>query len=328
MSGLLDDRTPVHELQLTHGSDVVTRSMRRPAYVVPRTVFDSRLVDEATLAGGDLIRHRVRSIVDDGQSVSLDGKIRARVVIGADGAHSLARQVVRLPPAGRTAIAIRGYVPVPARRLGRQVMMFGKERKPSYAWSFDCGDGLANVGYGELIHPNRARPSRAWLLGQLEDLLPGSTVDGTQWRGHHLPLSSWSWQQPDGRILLAGDAANLINPMTGEGIYYAVATGILAGGAAARSLSTGSGATAGAQHRRSVRSLLAPHLRHTALASRLVGRPLVLRAGVRAARRDQQAFDDLVEMGLGRGRITPRLAGGLASGLSAAAVAHVPAGQG
>ncbi len=40
-------------------------------------------------------------------------------------------------------------------------------------------------------------------------------------------------------MLLTGDAAGLVNPMTGEGIYYAVATGVLAGRAAARALRRG-----------------------------------------------------------------------------------------
>jgi hypothetical protein len=41
----------------------------------------------------------------------------------------------------------------------------------------------------------------------------------------------------------------------------------------------------------------------------------VVDAGIRAAARDQRVFDDLVEIGLGRGLITPRLAGGLVRGL-------------
>ena len=194
-------------------------------------------------------------------------------------------------------------------------MAFGRHHQPSYAWSFDRGDGLANVGYGEFLRSDRPAPTRQWLLDQLAELLPCSTTSGTDWRGHHLPLSSWTWQQPDGRCLLVGDAANLVNPMTGEGIHYALATGVLAGRAAAEAIENGGGAGAGARHRRAVRSLLASHLRHTALASRLVAQPAVLGVGLRAAERDQRVFDDLVELGLGRGRITARLAGGLAAGL-------------
>ena len=311
VTGLLDDWAPVRQLHLRRGDHTVERTMRRPAFVVPRVVFDARLVQAASAAGAQVARRRVRDVGHEDRAVLLDGQVRARVVVGADGAHSVVRRQLAMPRARHTAIAIRGYAPVAVSHLGRQSMVFGQHHQPSYAWSFDRGDGLANVGYGELLRRERRPPSRPWLLDQLASLLPGSTEGGAQWRAHHLPLSSWSCGQPTGRVLLAGDAANLINPMTGEGIYYAVATGVLAGRAAADALGVDDGASAGARHRRSVRSLLGRHLRHTTVASRLVARPVVLDAGVRAAARDQRVFDDLVELGLGRGRITPSLLGGL-----------------
>ena len=51
--------------------------------------------------------------------------------------------------------------------------------------------------------------------------------------------------------------------MTGEGIYYAVATGIAAGRTAARAVRAGRPAGAGAEHRRVVRALLGSHLQRT-----------------------------------------------------------------
>jgi flavin-dependent dehydrogenase len=236
------------------------------------------------------------------------------VVVGADGAHSVVRAHLGLP-AGRRALAIRGYAPTPADRRGTQVIRYGDRRQPSYAWAFDRGDGLANVGYGELLPGERdgvRAPSRQLLLDQLEELLPGTVADGQQWKGHHLPLSGWRWRQPDGPVLLAGDAASLVNPMTGEGIYYAVATGVLAGRSAARALAGGSPEDAGAAHRAAVRHLLGRHLKHTWTAARLSRVPAVVDAGIRAAARDRRSFDTLVELGLGDGRIGPRLAGGLA----------------
>ena len=94
------------------------------------------------------------------------------VVVGADGAHSLVR-----PGAARQAArAARHRDPrLRARHRrragGRQVIRYGDRRQPSYAWAFDRGDGLANVGYGELLPgdasrrgaqpPAAARPARA-----------------------------------------------------------------------------------------------------------------------------------------------------------------------
>lgn len=56
---------------------------------------------------------------------------------------------------------------------------------------------------------------------------------------------------------------------------------------------------------------------HTAVTSRLVSVPAVVNAGIRAAARDQRAFDDLVEVGLGQGLVTRRVVTGLAAGLGA-----------
>ena len=62
-----------------------------------------------------------------------------------------------------------------------------------------------------------------------------------------LPLSTRRPRLPDGRVVLAGDAQSLINPLTGEGIFYAVLSGALAGAA------SGYGARAGEVHRRLLR---------------------------------------------------------------------------
>jgi flavin-dependent dehydrogenase len=240
----------------------------------------------------------------------------AGVVVGADGAHSVVRGHLGLP-SGRRALAIRGYAPTPPARRGTQVIRYGDRRQPAYAWAFDRGDGLSNIGYGELLPADGEEPpSRTLLLDQLEQLLPG--YDGTDWKGHHLPLSGWRWEQPDGRLLLAGDAAGLINPMTGEGIYYAIATGIAAGRSAVRARRPAD--DPGVLHRRAVRSTLGRHLKHTWVASRLAEHPVIVDGGIRVARKDLRVFDELVELGLGDGRISGRLVRGLVAGLGRKAV--------
>jgi geranylgeranyl reductase family protein len=316
VTGVQDGWTPLTRLELARGESSVSRPMARPVWVIPREVFDARLVERATDAGAVLVRHRVGSVEQTEGRVVLDGRLRAPVAVGADGAHSSVRSTLGLRT-GRRALAIRGYAPTPEGRRGTQVIRYGDRRQLAYAWAFDRGDGLSNIGYGELLPDEHEDdpPSRSLLLDQLERLLPGSVAAGEKWRGHHLPLSSWRWDQPDGRVLLAGDAAGLINPMTGEGIYYAVATGIAAGRAAVTAIGLHDPASAGALHRRSVRGLLASHLRHTWMAARLAKHPLIVEGGIRSARRDERIFDQLVELGLGDGRISARLVAGLGAGL-------------
>ncbi|MFI8194554.1 geranylgeranyl reductase family protein [Streptomyces sp. NPDC085946] len=310
VTGLVDDRIPVDRLRLGRGGLVAERRTARPAWVVPRRILDARLADAAVAAGARLLRHRVRDLRQHPGAVVLDGELSAAVVVGADGAHSVVRRALGRPR-GPVALALRGYAPVAPGRRGAQVIEFGTWHQPSYAWSFDCGDGLANVGYGELLHGDRPAPTRAHLLERLEGLLPGATEGGRHWAGHHLPLSTARWRPPSGRVLLAGDAACLVNPLTGEGIHYAVATGIAAGRAAAAALRDGRPERAGERYARATRRILLPHLRHTALAARLARSTCVLEAALRASAADQRVFDDFVELGLAWGRFTPAIALGL-----------------
>lgn len=307
--GLTDGWEPVTRLELSRSTSTVAGTMARPVWVIPRTVFDARLVERAVAAGAVLRRHRVHDVRVDDTGAVVDCALRCRVLIAADGAHSAVRTALGTPDTGRRALAIRGYAPTPPGRAARQVIAYGDRRQPSYAWSFDRGDGLSNVGYGELLDAGEQTPAtRIMLLEQLERLLPGATADASSWRAHHLPLSGFRWSHPSGPVLYAGDAAGLVNPMTGEGIYYAVATGLRAGRAAASGQH--------AHYATDVRRHLGRHLRHTTVASRLSRSSVMVDAGIDASARRPRVFDDLVEIGLGRGTITPRLAGGLAVALA------------
>lgn len=326
--------------------------MARPAYVIPRTVFDHRLVRAAVQRGAEFRCHRVRTVAasTDHSHLILDKAVPARVVVAADGASSVVRRQVsprrvwatswpvrtpawrlsRKPPGveaanPHTAVAIRGYAAVrDGRAAGQQLIVFsdpdGNDGNagsswPAYAWSFPIGDGRANVGYGELLPVGRPL-SRRHLLARLDELIPGAGDGGTSWRAHHLPLSTGRPRQPDGRILLAGDAMNLINPFTGEGIFYAVASGALAGRAAVASMQQDTEDTdPGHAYRSLLRTRLGVHLRHTDAAALLTRWPAVVDAAVRAAEHRQQTFDDLVELGLGDGRLTPGALAGIAGQL-------------
>ncbi|MFC5382262.1 geranylgeranyl reductase family protein [Aquipuribacter nitratireducens] len=306
VAGVVDDHRPVRRLHLeVPGVAAVSGDMRRPAHVVPRRVLDARLRGAALAAGAHPGRGVVRS-VSTGPDVRLllsGGRaVHARAVVGADGAGSVVRRCLGLPgPAPRsTGLAVRGYAPVRPDLADEQRIVFAPGGAPAYAWSFPVGDGLANIGYGEVLGGG-AVPSRRRYLRRLEELLPGTTADAVAWRGHHLPLSSDRVRQPDGPVLLAGDALSLVNPLTGEGLYYAVLSGACAGAAAVAPGDPGRG------HRRALARRLARHLRHTTVLQRLVRVPAVLPAGVRAAA-DPGVFADLVEVGLGRGLLTTRTA--------------------
>ena len=333
-SGLLDDWAPTPTLSLSlatrtragaprrswtghaGGASALARhDLARPGYVVPRRVLDARIVAAARAAGAHLVRSRVRAVAVGADGVELDDGTRARVLVGADGAHSVVRRslgLVQRP--GTTAIAVRGYAPVPPGRAGEQVIAFDPDGpRPAYAWSFDTGRGEANVGYGQLLGAG-PRPSRAHLLERLDALLPGAGEGAREVAGHPLPLSTGRpTTSARGRVLLAGDAAGLVNPITGEGIYYAVLSGVLAGRAAVASPGA---AGAGGRYSRALRAHLATHLAHTRAASAVAGRDALLLAALRACARSPRVFEDVAELGLARGRLTPAVLAGIGAQLA------------
>jgi flavin-dependent dehydrogenase len=102
-------------------------------------------------------------------------------------------------------------------------------------------------------------------------------------------------------VLLAGDALSLVNPFTGEGIFYAVVSGALAGAAAARHPSR-----AAQRYGAALRRRLGRHLRHSRAAAALGQRPAIVDAAVRAATVDARVFARVVDLGLGDGLLDLR----------------------
>jgi len=85
----------------------------------------------------------------------------------------------------------------------------------------------------------------------------------------------------DGRVLFVGDAAAVVDPMTGEGIAQALETGMLAADAIAE-IGTADPAGVGAEYRHTVARSLGTDLRFASALQRLLARPLAARGAIRA----------------------------------------------
>ncbi|GIH96229.1 NAD(P)/FAD-dependent oxidoreductase [Planobispora siamensis] len=307
---LVADYRPIQRLSvISPGGARVAATAARPNRVVPRKVFDARLVRAAEERGVRVMRHPVRALSAHDGHVTVDGRFTARVVIAADGANSTVRRLIgaAATPERHTAIAVRGYADVPEDD-DVQLIAMQRDGWPAYTWSFPVGDGTANIGFGMLLPRLRAtgRPGRQVLHGRLAELLPH--LRARDLRAHHLPLSPGRPVPGAGRVLLAGDAASLINPLTGEGIYYALLSGRLAGEAAVHAAADPLPA-----YRRALRAALGRHLLTTDVLARLAQFPGFIDTAIDVAARRSEVFDLLVEVGLGAGTVPPPLARAVAA---------------
>ncbi len=276
------------------GGDDAGALTTSPGYVIPRRVFDERLLRAAIDAGARFAVEKVTSVVAGAASVVVNGLWRAPVVIGADGSNSVVRRAIGQPANyGRAlAVALRGYAPTPPGRPVELTIRWDSQRAGGlcYAWAFPTAEGTTNVGYG--MSAAAPEHSRARLVERLGQLLPEYDLTGVQLTGHTLPLTVARPRPAVGRVLLVGDAASLINPFTGEGIYSAIASGAMAGRAAM-------GAAPAAVYTRALAQRFARQHRQTTALYRIIDYPVVLDTVIRAAARDPRLCDRLLDVGLG-----------------------------
>lgn len=213
--------------------------------VAPRLTLDAAVLDLARAAGVKVcegsaltdLHHEADAVVarfGDGDMV------RARWVVAADGAYSPARRMLtpgREPQMGRFHAFRQYFSGVDDRRLH---VIFEPDLLPGYIWVFPLAGGRANVGFGVVREPGVRTRYLAQLWREILErprvraILGDAVADGkhTAWP---IPAALAPGDLAYGRVLFAGDAAAVTDPMTGEGIAQALATGE----AAARSIALG-----------------------------------------------------------------------------------------
>lgn len=193
--------------------------------MVRRDRFDHHLVSHARAEVRD--GARVVDVRQDGTGVEAalaSGEtFRARYLILADGAASPLARRMGLRRGRRVGITLEAEVPANDCLLtpfdDAALFLFGLPIQ-GYAWAFPKSDHLS-VGVGAFLGPSE----------RLRDLLDlamarlGIPLEGAPLYGHPLPVYLQHERLHQGRVLLAGDAAGLVDPLLGEGIRHAVRSG-------------------------------------------------------------------------------------------------------
>jgi geranylgeranyl reductase family protein len=208
-------------------------------YIVNRATFDHLLALRAQAVGVTIHEgEAVRKISEQPELIEVrtDHDVYlCRTLIGADGANGVSARY--LGHSGRSGdMGIEVYVPneypVIRNNANRLGFYFG-DLPHGYGWIFPRKKD-ASVGIG--ISIKYATRAKKMFAGFLEAI--GLPADLTaKAKGHRIPLFSPRSYMPYCRknILLAGDAASFVDPITGEGIYYAVKSGEAAAQAVLRS---------------------------------------------------------------------------------------------
>jgi geranylgeranyl reductase family protein len=200
-------------------------------YMTQRCRLDAFLAEQAAATGvqfhdGEPVR--AVEVSDRQVTVRTDkGVYTARILAGADGANGIVGRSTGTTPRADLALALEGNVPFPQgapwRWQGTLALNLGG-LPGGYGWVFPKGDHL-NVGVGawRWFAPNLREHLAA--LCRRYGFSPDALRDV---RGHHLPLRRPGSPITRGPVLTVGDAAGLVDPLSGEGIHAAIQSAGLA----------------------------------------------------------------------------------------------------
>jgi len=223
----------VHRLEigLSYARRFERQSEKPLIYMTRRVALDAFLVEKASEAGA-VFREatkvtEVELRADDVVVKTKDWTGTSRVVIGADGTNGVTARSLGCAEARVHLVALEAdlsYAAVDRERYrGRAVLELGAV-PGGYGWVFPKRDHV-NVGVGgwETEGPR--------LRSHLGGLLSGYGLDGAALenvRGYRLPLRGAGDALTNGRGLVVGDAAGLVDPLTGDGMYEAFLSARLA----------------------------------------------------------------------------------------------------
>ena len=212
-------------------------------YLMKRWDFDQLLFEQVKACDTITIFEKCKAtrVAATGEAITLLAEDRAfegKMVVGADGAHSiLARHAGIAVEKPHYCAGLRAYYDNVDGFHEQQYieLHFYEDLLPGYFWIFPLPDNQANVGIGMLSSALKKKKVR--LKSKLEEIIREHPNVAPRFRqarlrgtvqGFGLPLGSKKRRISGERFVLIGDAASLIDPLTGEGIGNAMRSGRIA----------------------------------------------------------------------------------------------------
>jgi geranylgeranyl reductase family protein len=207
------------ELRFRYDDRVVRESYKPFCLMTQRRRLDAFLLDAARERGADVIEGAGVQ-VEEGNTVSLASgeRFAADALVGADGANGTTAKAVGLAGSILYGVAFEGNVPYPTvapERYARRVVIELAGIPGGYGWVFPKGDHV-NVGVGGWQDEGPRIRDHLRRCCEAHGLDPD---DLEELRGHRLPLRTKGTRIAGERTVLVGDAAGLIDPVSGDGMY-------------------------------------------------------------------------------------------------------------
>ena len=215
-------------------------------YVIPRFDLDNRILNLAKEEEVETFEgYRFSKFFNNEESVSVEIEneekekyiLEAKLLVGADGANSRVRKSLNLKQNSdwNKAIAIRAYIDSPnyLEIFKERTLMFeiNVSAIKGYAWAFPSKGDLLNIGIGVPLSVfKKEKMDIKNLLDEFVKTLEGRGVIVENLRmekSFMLPFASSRPKLGHNRVALIGDAGSMINPMSGEGIFYGMEAGFL-----------------------------------------------------------------------------------------------------
>lgn len=230
--------------------------------VVPRLRLDDIIRRRAVQSGAQFESPvRVMAVAPDADGVHIEAetngspvRYRAQVAVAAIGANmGMLRDIGLLNYKPRPIVAVRAYYEGMHGLDDRIQAHFERVPMPGYGWIFPTGPDSANVGLGMWREQAAASGSLRTALNdflegtRLKPIMAGARLAGAI-KSYPLRIDFTTAPTYGQRILLVGEAAGLVSPLTGEGIDFALESGKLAAEFLGRAFAAGSferGALAG-----------------------------------------------------------------------------------
>jgi geranylgeranyl reductase family protein len=228
---VVEQDVDVFELGLRHGRRFERRWPVPLIRMTQRRRLDEYLAGRAAAAGADLRDGaRVEDVLVDGHGATarVGGRpLRADVLVGADGANGRVARSVGLGAGIVRGVALEGNVTwgaIDAGRYHRRAVVEAGTVPGGYGWVFPKRDH-ANLGVGGWASEGPRLRCHLAALARAHGVASDAITDV---RGHRLPMRRPGAPAAAGRVLLVGDAAGLVDPLSGDGMYEAFVSARLA----------------------------------------------------------------------------------------------------